>query len=191
VHGRFTVGGVVSGLTGTGLVLTNNGGDNLTVNANGGFTFGAVYPVGTAFNVAVATQPAGQSCGVAQGNGYLSNVNYGAVAVTCADVTNKAARAASTFNSAVQALANNRSGRILYLTCLDAPSPASTDGFVIDQITGLATPLGDVIDQFPIDAALPWQIQCGPDSATTDGAWIYVSNSETSTVSVYAAGQVR
>ena len=35
----YTIGGTVSGLTGTGLVLADNGGDNLPVTANGAFTF--------------------------------------------------------------------------------------------------------------------------------------------------------
>src|SRR5206468_3535659 len=34
VTNTFTIGGTVSGLSGTGLVLQNNGGDNLTVLAN-------------------------------------------------------------------------------------------------------------------------------------------------------------
>ncbi|NIP16743.1 MAG: hypothetical protein GWM87_00200 [Xanthomonadales bacterium] len=35
----YTVGGTVSGLAGTGLVLQNNGGDDLAIPTNGGFTF--------------------------------------------------------------------------------------------------------------------------------------------------------
>ena len=35
----YTIGGVVSGLTGSGLVLQDNGGNNLSVTANGNFTF--------------------------------------------------------------------------------------------------------------------------------------------------------
>src|SRR5947207_4352663 len=35
----FTVGGTVTGLTGSGLVLRNNGGDNLPIGGNGAFTF--------------------------------------------------------------------------------------------------------------------------------------------------------
>ena len=35
----YTIGGTVSGLTGTGLVLQDNGGNNLTVSANGSFKF--------------------------------------------------------------------------------------------------------------------------------------------------------
>jgi len=37
--GSFTVGGTVTGLTGTGLVLQDNGGDNLAITGNGAFTF--------------------------------------------------------------------------------------------------------------------------------------------------------
>src|SRR5260370_29397967 len=37
--GPFTVGGTVTGLTGTGLVLQNNGGDHLPITAGGAFTF--------------------------------------------------------------------------------------------------------------------------------------------------------
>jgi len=35
----YTIGGTVSGLLGTGLVLQDNGGNNLSVSANGSFTF--------------------------------------------------------------------------------------------------------------------------------------------------------
>ncbi|HXJ13963.1 MAG TPA: hypothetical protein VNH19_16930, partial [Candidatus Limnocylindrales bacterium] len=37
--GPFTVGGQVVGLTGTGLVIENNGKDDLTLQADGSFTF--------------------------------------------------------------------------------------------------------------------------------------------------------
>ena len=35
----FTIGGTVSGLSGTGLVLEDNGGDNLTITKSGPFVF--------------------------------------------------------------------------------------------------------------------------------------------------------
>src|SRR5688572_26448047 len=35
----YTIGGTVTGLTGTGLSLRNDGGDPLTISANGVFTF--------------------------------------------------------------------------------------------------------------------------------------------------------
>jgi hypothetical protein len=44
----FTVGGSVSGLTGS-VTLANNGGDARTVSANGGFTFATVPPTEKVF----------------------------------------------------------------------------------------------------------------------------------------------
>ncbi len=44
--GNFTIGGNVSGLTGTGLVLQNNGADNLSVTASGTFTFATAVKSG-------------------------------------------------------------------------------------------------------------------------------------------------
>ena len=59
----YTIGGTVTGLTGAGLVLQDNGGDNLTVSANAtSFTFSTAVASGGAYSVTVLTQPAGQSC---------------------------------------------------------------------------------------------------------------------------------
>src|SRR5215475_3478862 len=54
-----TIGGTVSGLaTGTSVVLQNNGGDSLTITANGAFTFKtAVTGPTDAYKVTVLTQP--------------------------------------------------------------------------------------------------------------------------------------
>jgi len=78
----YTVGGTVSGLTGTGLVLQNNGGNNLAVSANGAFTFLTALKKGASYSVTVLTQPSGQSCTVANGTGSVS-ANVTNVAVTC------------------------------------------------------------------------------------------------------------
>jgi 6-phosphogluconolactonase len=78
----YSIGGTVSGLTGTGLVLQDNGGDNLTVNGNGAFTFATKVNSGGAYAVTVATQPSGQTCTVASGSG-TATANVTNVAVTC------------------------------------------------------------------------------------------------------------
>jgi galactose oxidase-like protein len=83
----FTVGGTVSGLSGTGqgLVLQNNGGDNLAVNANGSFTFKTTLTGGSAYKVTVSTQPSNPTevCSVANGSG-TATANVTNVQVTCA-----------------------------------------------------------------------------------------------------------
>jgi hypothetical protein len=57
VTNRYTVGGTVAGLTGSGLVLQNNFGDDRGVAASGAFTFGTSVASGGAYAVTVITQP--------------------------------------------------------------------------------------------------------------------------------------
>src|SRR5262245_58721533 len=73
----FTIGGTVSGLAGTGLVLQNNGGNSLAVAANGSFAFTGQLTNGAAYSVTVATQPSNvsQNCIVANGSGSTANLN--------------------------------------------------------------------------------------------------------------------
>jgi hypothetical protein len=81
-----TIGGNISGLvSGTSVILQDNGGDSLTVNANGPFTFKtAVTGPTDAYAVTVLTQPTtpNQICTVASGSGTAS-ANVTNVAVTC------------------------------------------------------------------------------------------------------------
>jgi hypothetical protein len=84
----FTIGGTVSGLLGTGLVLQDNGGNNLSVTANGSFTFSTALASGTAYKVTVLTQPSGptQTCTVTNGTG-TANANVTNVQVACTSET--------------------------------------------------------------------------------------------------------
>jgi environmental stress-induced protein Ves len=86
---KFTVGGTVSGLKGTGLVLQNNAGDNVTVNADGTFAFPTTLTSAAAYAVTVKTQPSNlsQTCTVTNGTGNVTSANITNVAVAC--VTNK------------------------------------------------------------------------------------------------------
>ena len=78
----YTVGGTVSGLSGT-VVLQDNGGDNLSVSANGPFTFATALAAGAAYNVTVKTNPSGQTCTVSSGSGTIASANITNVAVSC------------------------------------------------------------------------------------------------------------
>ncbi len=82
---EFTVGGQVAGLAGSGLVLQNNGGDNLAVAANGPFTFATGVQTGVAYSVGVGTQPSSptQVCSVTDGAGTIANADISNVAVNC------------------------------------------------------------------------------------------------------------
>jgi len=78
----YTIGGSVAGLSGS-VVLQDNGGNDLTVAANGPFTFGTALTTGAAYSVTVRTNPAGQTCTVANGSGTVGTANVTNVAVTC------------------------------------------------------------------------------------------------------------
>jgi hypothetical protein len=84
--GAFALRGNVSGLAGTGLVLQNNGADDLTILGNGPFSFPMPYASGTAFNVTVKTPPSepSQSCTVTKGVGTIGSGDVTDVTVTCA-----------------------------------------------------------------------------------------------------------
>jgi len=82
----FTVGGSVSGLSGT-LVLENNGGDDLTVTADGTFSFQTPLSAGASFDVTVSSQPAGETCTVMGGTGAITNGNVSSVVVSCVSTT--------------------------------------------------------------------------------------------------------
>ncbi|MFC1701360.1 IPTL-CTERM sorting domain-containing protein, partial [Pseudomonadota bacterium] len=79
----YSVGGNVSGLTGNGLQLQNNGADPLAVAADGPFTFAMALSDGSAYAVTVSSQPAGQTCSVSNGSGTITMANVTNVAVTC------------------------------------------------------------------------------------------------------------
>src|ERR1700690_1300006 len=67
---QFSVGGSASGLTGSNLVLQNNGGDNLGVAASGAFKFATPLITGDSYNISVLSQPTSpnQTCLVTNGS---------------------------------------------------------------------------------------------------------------------------
>ncbi len=77
-----TVGGTVSGFNGGSLALWNNGKDKLPIAGDGSFKFPLSIANGADYTVLVATQPAGQTCTVANGTGTASG-DVKNVAVTC------------------------------------------------------------------------------------------------------------
>ena len=86
---RYALGGTVSGLTGSGLVLQEAGGESLPIAANGSFTFPTSLPDGSSFSVTVSAQPnnPAQICVVANGSGTVTGSDVTDIAVTCSTDT--------------------------------------------------------------------------------------------------------
>jgi len=90
----YTIGGTVTGVVGTGLVLENSSDlEQLTIspaNGNQAFTFKNLVPTGTAYTISIYAQPStpAQTCVVTPGTGTgTATANVTTVSVTCAAVT--------------------------------------------------------------------------------------------------------
>jgi hypothetical protein len=90
----YTIGGTVTGLVGTGLVLQNSSDSELlpiaAANGNQAFTFKKFVPTGTAYTVSISTQPSGpvQTCIVTPSTASgTATANVTSVVVTCPAVT--------------------------------------------------------------------------------------------------------
>jgi Galactose oxidase, central domain len=90
----YSIGGTVTGLVGTGLILQNSSdSEQLKIspaNGNQAFTFTQLVPTGTAYTVSIFAQPTGptQTCVVATGTGSgTATSNVTTVVVTCPAVT--------------------------------------------------------------------------------------------------------
>jgi uncharacterized protein (UPF0179 family) len=97
----YTVGGSVTGLTGTLQLALNQSNDLLTVNSGAtSFAFPVGIPQGTDYRVTVASQPAGQTCIIPNGGTIMESSNVTGITVTCvANVTDALSGTFMRYNS--------------------------------------------------------------------------------------------
>jgi len=144
-----TIGGTASGRTaGDTLVLQNNGADDLSITANGVFTFATPVALSGAYAVTVLTTPGGKTCTVGNGSG-TAGADVTNVTVTCAPVSGGAIALPKTgqttcFNAAggvITCAGTGQDGELQ--TGVAAPGPRFTAGSgataacVTDNLTGL------------------------------------------------------
>jgi 6-phosphogluconolactonase (cycloisomerase 2 family) len=192
---------MVSGLAGGAqVVLRDNGGDSLTVTANGAFTFATPIASGSAYSVTVAAEPLGQTCAVAGGSAASVTAKVSTVAVTCvatpqyAYVWNEGSNTISQFTiGADGALAPDLLG-LVQEQSTDNPwavgiDPAGLNAYVLNSNSNTIVqyqigPGGNL--QTPVVFATglnPWAL-----AFTPDGKFAYVTNHKENTVSQYAIG---
>jgi 6-phosphogluconolactonase len=210
----YTIGVNVSGLTGTGLVLQNNGGDNLLIPAAGAFTFNTPMLNSYTYNVSVLTQPhtPAQDC-TPHSTGDLSVTGNMTVNISCGAVVTPppedrhvyAANSGSTGSNGVSTYTST-SGVLSTHTLVDSGSgpssiavdPASKFAYVanynaytisaysITAGTGALVPL----DMDPVTAGVQNTIATGtrPSSIAIhpSGKFAYVTNYSSNNVSAYS-----
>jgi len=81
----YSIGGTVSGLSGTGLVLQINGGDDLEIFEDGDFTFETPIQWGTEYTVDILTQPSDpdQICVIQNETGIVAGSDITDISIIC------------------------------------------------------------------------------------------------------------
>ncbi|MFH0976958.1 MAG: hypothetical protein V1874_14340 [Spirochaetota bacterium] len=79
---KYTIGGTVSGLSGT-LILKNNNYYQVTITSNGYFIFQNTFSNCSNYSVTVTSKPSNQVCTITNGSGTLNNANVTNIQVVC------------------------------------------------------------------------------------------------------------
>jgi 6-phosphogluconolactonase (cycloisomerase 2 family) len=154
----YTIGGTVTGLSGAGLQLQNNGGDTLSLSANGNFSFPTAEKAGATYSVTILSQPVTQEvCTVGSGSGAVGSSNVTGISVSCIPMGKVVYAVASSTGNGSTFSIDPSSGALTALAggafatpsgnavVVDAPSHLAYMGFelapfTIALSTGLLTP---------------------------------------------------
>ena len=191
----YTIGGTISGLTGAGLVLQDNGGNNLAVNAGStGFAFSAGAASGAIYSVTVLSQPSSSSlvCGVSGGSGVVGSANVTSVQVTCNTIAGLFAYVTNQGNgstgASVEGYSVGPTGNLVLLGGLTfngglEPFALAADG--LGKHVYVTTINADAVFTFGVSSGTGVLTQVGPPTAVgsgpraiaihPSGSWLYVA----------------
>jgi N-acetylneuraminic acid mutarotase len=134
-----TLGGTISGLNASGLVLANNGATVAVSSGATTFAFSTSITTGSAYAVTVQSAPAGQTCSVANGTGTAGTANINNVVVTCATTSFTVGGSIAGLNGGGLVLADNGADLLTVpsgATAFTMPTAvASTSGYAITVAT--------------------------------------------------------
>jgi 6-phosphogluconolactonase len=154
----YTVGGTVSGLTGSDLVLeyaTGTVSSSVPISSNGGFAFSRRLANGTVYSVTIESQPANpaQVCTVSNGTGTVAGSDVTNVNVSC-----------------------GQSGRFAYVA---NKLSNSISAYAISSTTGALTPIAG--SPFVSTGSQPDSVWVGPG-----GTFLYVANSASNDLGLFS-----
>jgi len=179
---KFSVGGSVSGLAGSGLVLLDNGTDHLGISANGSFAFSAQVQSGQDYGVTVQTQPANptQVCTVTGGSGTVGSSAVTSVSVAC--VT-------QSFSIGVTVNGLTGSGLVLQDNGADDLAVAASGPLMFSTAVASGEPYDVTIKTQPSNPAQNCSVSGGSGTVTATSVTSIVVNCDTSQLSLIA-GQI-
>jgi YVTN family beta-propeller protein len=197
---KYSVGGTVTGVLGTGLQIADNGGNTLTVTGDGAFVFTSKVSNGDAYSVTVVTQPTNpaQTCAVHNGSGTIDKANIINVFVTCTQAGSYAYVANETDNSISAYAIDDASGVLTSLGTPVASTGTAPWALAVDpNFTYLyvVNNSSNTVSVFSIDTATGQLASTGATIATgsqptaiaihPSAQFMYVANSADNTVSAY------
>jgi 6-phosphogluconolactonase len=200
--GSYAIGGVASGLIGTGLMMQLNGDSELPIATNGKFGFAAAIASGAQYKVTVSAQPINpdQTCVVSNASGTVASADITNVVITCTPPPARFAYVGTHTgiycfaidpirgglvnldppqcdSGVLTAVAAEPSGHFLYAT----NSAANTiRAYQIDSSTGA---LSHIVGPEASAGNNPVSMAIGPA-----GRFVYVGNYGSDSVSAYAIG---
>jgi 6-phosphogluconolactonase len=201
LDGKFAVGGTVTGLRGSGLVLQNSSGKYLSVAANGSFTFASGVAKGDTYSVTVRTQPSNpsQTCGVRNFAGTIAKADVTNIIVHCTQAGRFAYVANQTSNSISAYSIDATSGALTPLSGSPFASTGTSPSALAVDPNGaflyVANSASNDISVYAIDAAGALTRGVGtiavgssPVAVTVDPTdhYLYVANAGSNTVSAFA-----
>jgi hypothetical protein len=197
----LTLSGSVSGLSATGLVLAN-GSETVSVSSGAtSFTFGAVIYEGNSYAVTVQTQPAGETCSVANGGGIVRTANVANVVVTCAERAFSLGGSVDGLTNSGLVLANGSDTVAVAANATTFTFPslvAAGSSYAVTvrtQPTGLACSVAKGTGTMPASAVATVAVTCtdqpftlgGTISGLTTSGLVLANGSDTLMVSAHAA----
>ncbi len=196
---KYTVGGTLTGLSGSGLVLQLNGGDSLSFNGSGTFDFGTRLSNGAAYSVTVMTQPSNpaQTCTVRNGSGAIDKTSVTNVIVSCTQ-TGRFVYVANRQSNSISGFAIEGTGALAPLSGSPFASNGTTPtALTVDpngQFLYVANSDSNSVSAYSIGATgaltavgFPTATGTGPGAVTVDPTnhFLYVANLTSNTVSAY------
>ena len=195
----YTLGGTLSGLeAGQQLTLLDNGGNPLTLTANGSFQFPNGVAYGGSYAVSVGTQPVAQICSVGNASGSAVSADVGNLDVVCAA---HSVYASNLQSGTLSQYVMDSSGMLAAMSPSSVGAGTNPEGLALDPggrhvyavnttsstisqyAVGSTGALGAISPATATTGASPYAIVVDPT-----GQFAYATNNTGNTVSQYSIG---
>ncbi len=170
-NATYTISGSITGLATNGLVLQNNGSENLTVSAGStSFQFATPVNLGGGYNVTILQQPPGLTCTVNNGSGTNVTANVTNISIVCTPLfVYVADESSQLWHCPINSATGTFNGSCTALT--NSPAFLETTNVTLQAFNGITYAyVSDYTDKI-------WQCPLNTSTGGFEGACIALTNS--------------